>query len=111
MPRSSAKGSSVRTLSAPASPVIWMAMAQGCPSSPTAPNACGVPKRRRRELRDAGTMTPGPDPAEIAGLLRLALTQHVTTAGTRRALPTLMHVGTPGVEEVVVAEEPGLDPG
>jgi hypothetical protein len=56
-------------------------------------------------------MTPGRDYAEIAGLLRLALTQHVRAAGTRRALPTLMHVGTPGIEEVVVPEEPGLDPG
>jgi hypothetical protein len=56
-------------------------------------------------------MTPARDPAEIAGLLRLALTQHVTAAGTRRALPTLMHVGTPEVEEMVVAEQPGLDPG
>ncbi|MFL6022215.1 MAG: hypothetical protein ACJ72O_02660 [Marmoricola sp.] len=56
-------------------------------------------------------MLPGPDVAEIAGLLRLALTEHVSSAGTRRALPTLMHVGTPGVEEVVVPEGPGLDPG
>jgi hypothetical protein len=51
------------------------------------------------------------DVAEIAGLLRLALTQHVTSAGTRRALPTLMHVGIPGGEEVLVPEVPGLDPG
>lgn len=51
------------------------------------------------------------DFAEVAGLLRVALTQHVDAAGTRRALPTLMHVGTPGIEEVVVPEEPGLDPG
>jgi len=56
-------------------------------------------------------MLPGPDFAEIAGLLRVALTEHVSAAGTRRALPTLMHVGTPGVEQVVVPEEPGLDPG
>ena len=54
---------------------------------------------------------PGHDAAEIAGLLRLALTRHVSAAGTRRALPTLMHVGVPDVEEVVVPEEPGLDPG
>ena len=56
-------------------------------------------------------MNLGREFAEIPGLLRLALTQHVTAAGTRRALPTLMHVGTPGIEEVVVPEEPGLDPG
>jgi len=54
---------------------------------------------------------PGREFAEVAGLLRLALTEHVTAAGTRRALPTLVHVGTPGGEEVVVPDEPGLDPG
>lgn len=54
---------------------------------------------------------PTPDFAQVAGLLRVALTQHASEAGTRRALPTLMHVGTPGVEEVVVPEGPGLDPG
>ncbi|MFL6107615.1 MAG: hypothetical protein ACJ716_14000 [Marmoricola sp.] len=56
-------------------------------------------------------MTSGPDFAEVAGLLKVALTQHVRAAGTRRALPSLMHVGIPGSEEVVVPEEPGLDPG
>ena len=54
---------------------------------------------------------PGHEVAEIAGLLRLALARHVSAAGTRRALPTLMHVGVPDLEEVVLPEEPGLDTG
>jgi hypothetical protein len=62
-------------------------------------------------LDDPEVVAPARDFAEIAGLLRLALTEHVTAAGTRRSLPTLMHVGTPGVEQVVLAEEPSLDPG
>lgn len=56
-------------------------------------------------------MAPSLDDAEIPGLLRLALTQHVATAGTRRALPTIMHLGLPGAEEIAVPEEPGLDAG
>ncbi|WP_148045036.1 hypothetical protein [Nocardioides marmorisolisilvae] len=56
-------------------------------------------------------MTHRLDLAEVAGLLRVALTEHVSAAGTKRALPTVMHVGTPGVEAVAVPDAPDLDPG
>ena len=81
------------------------------PQDVGSPNACGARQRAAPERAHPGRMMPVPDSAEIAGLLRLALTQHVTAAGTRRALPTLMHVGRPGLQQVVVDEQPGLDPG
>jgi hypothetical protein len=56
-------------------------------------------------------MTPGPDRAEVAALLRAALSAHVRGAGTRRALPTVVHVGTPGLDEFLLREEPQLDAG
>jgi len=75
------------------------------------PSACGDAQRQQQVLGDPGAVVPGRDSAEVAGLLRLALTEHVTAAGTRRALPTVMHVGVPGEEQVGVTEETGLDPG
>jgi hypothetical protein len=81
------------------------------PQDPDTPNACGTSERRTAQLGDADLVLPGPDFAKVAGLLRLALTEHVTAAGTRRSLPTVLHIGTPGVEQVVVPDEPSLDPG
>jgi hypothetical protein len=81
------------------------------PHGPATPNACGALAPRAVALDHPEQVTLGRQLPETAGLLRLALTELVTGAGTRRALPKLMHVGTPGVEEVVLREEPGLDPG
>lgn len=47
----------------------------------------------------------------LAGQLRAALSAFVAEAGTRRLLPTLLHVGTPGGQHTVIAHDPRYDAG
>lgn len=51
------------------------------------------------------------DRLPLAGQLRAALCDFVTSAGTRRLLPTLFHVGTPGGEQVTLPHDPYFDAG
>jgi hypothetical protein len=51
------------------------------------------------------------DSLPLAGQLRAALCDFVSAAGTRRRLPTLFHVGTPGGVHVTVPHDPYFDHG
>jgi hypothetical protein len=51
------------------------------------------------------------DTLPLAGQLRAALCDFVTTAGSRRRLPTLFHVGTPGGAQLTIPHDPYFDPG
>ncbi|MCW2780916.1 MAG: hypothetical protein JWR35_1365 [Marmoricola sp.] len=47
----------------------------------------------------------------LAGQLRAALCAFVAEAGTRRLLPTVFHVGTPGGAHVTFPHDPSYDAG
>lgn len=51
------------------------------------------------------------DSLPLAAQLRAALCGFVAAAGTRRLLPTLFHVGTPGGEEISLTHERWHDAG
>lgn len=51
------------------------------------------------------------DALPLAGQLRAALCDFVSTAGTRRQLPTLFHVGTPGGEHITLPHDACFDAG
>jgi hypothetical protein len=51
------------------------------------------------------------DSLPLAGQLRAALCAFVTAAGTRRKLPVTFHVGTPGGDQVSLADDPCFDAG
>ena len=51
------------------------------------------------------------DTLPLAGQLRAALCDFVSAAGTRRLLPTLFHVGTPGGDHVTLPHEARFDGG
>ena len=51
------------------------------------------------------------DALPLAGQLRAALCDLVTSAGTRRSLPTLFHVGTPGGERITLPHDAYFDAG
>ena len=51
------------------------------------------------------------DALPLAGQLRAALCDFVSAAGTRRLLPTLFHVGTPGGEHLTLPHDAYFDPG
>jgi hypothetical protein len=51
------------------------------------------------------------DALPLAGQLRAALCDFVTSAGTRRRLPTLFHVGTPGGEQITLPHDLYFDAG
>jgi hypothetical protein len=51
------------------------------------------------------------DTLPLAGQLRTALCDFVTGAGTRRQLPTLFHVGTPGGVQVTLPHDLSFDAG
>jgi hypothetical protein len=51
------------------------------------------------------------DALPLAGQLRAALCDFVTAAGTRRLLPTLFHVGTPGGDHLTVPHDADFDAG
>jgi hypothetical protein len=51
------------------------------------------------------------DALPLAGQLRAALCEFVTTAGTRRKLPTLFHVGTPGGVHITLPHDACFDAG
>lgn len=56
-------------------------------------------------------MTVRSTPSPLALALRTAVEEFVTNAGTRRALPTVINLGTPGGEHVSLPESPSLDAG
>jgi len=51
------------------------------------------------------------DALPLAGQLRAALCDFVSAAGTRRRLPTLFHVGTPGGEQITLPHDLYFDAG
>jgi hypothetical protein len=51
------------------------------------------------------------DALPLAGQLRAELCDFVTTAGTRRRLPTLFHVGTPGGDNITLPHDLYFDAG
>jgi hypothetical protein len=51
------------------------------------------------------------DSLPLAGQLRAALCDFVTSAGTRRKLPVTFHVGTPGGDRISLPHDPRFDPG
>jgi hypothetical protein len=51
------------------------------------------------------------DALPLAGQLRVALCDFVSSAGTRRRLPTLFHVGTPGGDQVTLPHDLYFDAG
>ena len=51
------------------------------------------------------------DSLPLAGQLRAALCDFVTSAGTRRRLPTLFHVGTPGSDRITLPHDVAVDAG
>jgi hypothetical protein len=51
------------------------------------------------------------DALPLAGQLRAALCDFVTSAGTRRRLPTHFHVGTPGGDQITVPHDLYFDSG
>jgi hypothetical protein len=51
------------------------------------------------------------DALPLAGQLRAALCEFVTSAGTRRRLPTLFHVGTPGGDHLTLPHDARFDAG
>lgn len=51
------------------------------------------------------------DALPLAAQLRAALCDFVTAAGTRRRLPTLFHVGTPGGTHLTLPHDTRFDPG
>lgn len=51
------------------------------------------------------------DSLPLAGQLRAALCDFVASAGTRRRLPTLVHVGTPGGDHLTVIHDACFDAG
>ena len=51
------------------------------------------------------------DELPLAGQLRAALCDFVSSAGTRRRLPTLFHVGTPGGEQITLSHDLYFDAG
>ena len=51
------------------------------------------------------------DTLPLAGQLRTALCDFVTTAGARRRLPTLFHVGTPGGDQITLPHDLYFDAG
>jgi hypothetical protein len=51
------------------------------------------------------------DRLPLAGQLRTALCDFVTGAGSRRRLPTLFHIGTPGGEEITLPHDQYFDAG
>jgi len=51
------------------------------------------------------------DALPLAGQLRAALCDFVSSAGTRRRLPTLFHVGTPGGEQITLPHDRYFDAG
>jgi hypothetical protein len=51
------------------------------------------------------------DALPLAGQLRAALCDLVTSAGTRRRLPTLFHVGTPGGDRITLPDDAYFDAG
>ncbi len=52
-----------------------------------------------------------PVPLPLAGRVHRAMRDFVAGAGTRRALPTTMHVGAPEGQHVDIPVEPWQDPG
>ena len=52
-----------------------------------------------------------PDALPLAGRLRQELSDFVAAAGTRRSLPTLVHVGRPGGERITVPHDHSFDAG
>jgi hypothetical protein len=50
-------------------------------------------------------------PAPLTDLLRAELCALVASAGTRRVLPVLVHLGTPGGTHLWVAHDPSYDAG
>lgn len=70
-------------------------------------NACLAPRSGQAE----GVSTPAPPPVPVAGLVRRALDEFVRAAGTRRAVPTVLHLGTPGGEQVRVPDRSWHDAG
>ena len=51
------------------------------------------------------------DGLPLAGQLRAALCDLVTSAGLRRVLPVVFHVGTPGGEQITLPHDPCFDSG
>jgi hypothetical protein len=51
------------------------------------------------------------DALPLAGQLRVALCDFVSAAGTRRLLPTLFHVGTPGGDRITLPHDASFDAG
>lgn len=51
------------------------------------------------------------DALPLAGQLRAALCDFVSSAGTRRKLPTLFHVGTPGGDHITLPHDLYFDAG
>jgi hypothetical protein len=51
------------------------------------------------------------DTLPLAGQLRAALCDFVAAAGTRRRLPTLFHLGTPGGDRITLPHDPTFDAG
>jgi len=51
------------------------------------------------------------DALPLAGQLRAALCDFVASAGTRRNLPTLFHVGTPGGDRITLPHDVTFDSG
>ena len=51
------------------------------------------------------------DTLPLAGQLRAALCDFVTSAGTRRLLPTAFHVGTPGSDHLTLPHDACFDAG